>query len=78
MIESVSVGVHLAVKELEQSCQLTSVYLDQFSILSVLTKGFGVVTGKITVRTRHSRREFGVANHIEIVLKQLGVTLAMP
>ena len=28
MIESVSVGVHLAVKELEQSCQLTFVYLD--------------------------------------------------
>ena len=42
------------------------------------TLATGLVTGKITVHTRHSRRQYGVANHIEIVLKQLGVTLAMP
>jgi len=38
----------------------------------------GLVTGKINFRTSHARRQYGVANHIQIVLKQLGVTLAMP
>ena len=38
----------------------------------------GLVTGKITLRTSRARRQYGVANHIQIVLNQLGVTLAMP
>ena len=41
MMKSFSVGVHLAVKELEQSCPQTFVYL-KWWIVSVLTKGFVV------------------------------------
>ena len=61
-------------------CTPTNQDGDSGSLLinKINTLATGLVTGKITVRTRHSRRQYGVANHIEIVLKQLGVTLAMP